>query len=484
MNDKKVKNKIGAIRKIFALAVSLAVLSATALLVSGCNKKNETAEDGSELYAEYDIHVAVERDFKRIYVTEKVNVTNLSDDAIEKLEFDMFAFAYESGADPSAYFKSEQSKWEKGETLIGGVSANGLPAEVERAGVCMRVTLPRALGADESVEIGIAFTSATPTSPLRYGREGDALKLTDFYPVLRTCSAASESEEYSLIAHPSRTSVSIYNMSYSISKNVAIATNQPIKSIQENGETVIVECEKSNLREAGAVVWSDSKEIRRSSSGRLLSDSDALLGYAESAYTAFYSLTGEFPFDVLSVVAVPINEDFVAISGLVLINEKLSGDRLKNAVLNGVAAQYFGCAAGTAADTDRWAGEGTAYYLGEYFSILTGDEETYTTATANDSRLTASMTEEMSEYYPGYALHPARSISEYLTVNEYETTVRCGTALIYDRLRKEYGDKKLRKAIVRLYDYAKFGRITSDEAAEVLSSELGRGAGDIIRSML
>ena len=119
MNGKKIKNKIGAIRKIFALAVSLAVLSATALLVSGCNKKNETAEDGSELYAEYDIHVAVERDFKRIYVTEKVNVTNLSDDAIEKLEFDMFAFAYESGADPSAYFKSEQSKWEKCETLIG-----------------------------------------------------------------------------------------------------------------------------------------------------------------------------------------------------------------------------------------------------------------------------------------------------------------------------------------------------------------------------
>ena len=94
------------------------------------------------------------------------------------------------------------------------------------------------------------------------------------------------------------------------------------------------------------------------------------------------------------------------------------------------------------------------------------------------------MTEEMSEYYPGYALHPARSISEYLTVNEYETTVRCGTALIYDRLRKEYGDKKLKKAIVRLYDYAKFGRITSDEAAEVLSSELGRGAQDTIRSML
>ena len=206
------------------MLVSVTLLSVTTLFVSGCNDKKETVENKSELYAEYDIHVAVERDFKRIYVTEKVNVTNLSDDAIEKLEFDMFAFAYESGADPSAYFKSEQSKWEKGETLIGGVSANGLPAEVERDGVCMRVTLPRALGANESIEIGIAFTSATPTSPLRYGREGDALKLTDFYPVLRTCSAASESEEYSLIAHPSRTSVSIYNMSYSISKNVAIAT--------------------------------------------------------------------------------------------------------------------------------------------------------------------------------------------------------------------------------------------------------------------
>lgn len=484
MNKKKNNKKRCAAPKLFAFIALATILSATVSFLSGCNDKKETLENESELYAEYEIHVAVERDLKRIYVTEKVRVTNLTDAAVDELKFDMFAFAYESGAEPSAYFKSEQSKWEKGETLIGGVSVNGLPAETERDGVCLGIKLPEPINSDQTAEIGIAYTLKTPTSPYRYGRNGKTLKLTDFYPVLRTSPLKTETEEYSLIAHPDRYDVALYNVSYSLSKNVSLATNSPIKQVREEGETVIVECAESALRELASVVYADSREICRSSSVGVSSDSETVLGYAESAYTAYSALMGEFPFDALSVVRAPLDEDFVAVSGFVMINEKLSGDRLKNAVLNGVAAEYFGCAASSATDADRWVGEGTAYYLSEYYELLTGNSEGYSSALENDLKLTASVTEEMSKYYPGYAFSPGRALGEYLTVNEYLTTVKCGTALIYERLRNEYGDKKLKKALAALYEYARFNRMTTDEAVTLLSEKLEREAGDLIRSML
>lgn len=467
-----------------ALVLIIIAAALFTLLLTSCDKRTDM-DDAESLTASYDMHVAVEKDLSRIYVTGSVYVTNGTDTALETLEFYMYAFSYESGAEPGAYFKSTEKKWAKAEVNIGGASSGGIPLDVERDGVSLIITLPEPLAADCAAEIKLAYTILNPASELGYGLKDGVLKLTDFHPVLKSYSDGNATEEFSRIARGRNLrDPSAYKVTYSIPNSVSIATNLSIKSDKEQDGTRVVECAGDGVKEAAAVIYSDGRTILGAGSQPIYSDSETVLGHAVSALSAYSAVMGGIPFERLSVVTAPIYCDQISVQGLVMVDSSLGGDNLKRAVLEGVATQYFGAATGAETSADFWITDGSAYYLSEYFFAAAGMNDEYTAALTMDKAGFSSFIEEQLDHYPGYNATPARPLEKIATINEYNMVKKAGTAIMYDVLRAEFGDKKIKKALRALYEGGRGGRLDTDEAAGILADELGRGAADMLSAML
>lgn len=473
-----MSEKIKRVLKRMASAATLAaVLTAAALSLAACGADRE--KEDATVEADYDLSVSVERDLKRIYVTQTVTVNNCTSDALNKLVFAAYSFAYEHGQDPDAFYAYRHKDAEsKGETLIGSVSVNGLPAENQRNGIYLSVSLPEPLQSGGKAVVKMAYTLKVPvSSDLRYGLSGKVLKLTDFHFILAPYSSGWLTEDFVRIAPARRLrDYSDYTVRYYLPENVSIATNMPIKSVTRDNGTQTVECDKACLSEAGCVVYGDMRGISCQGAQALFSDSDEIVSAASVAMNACRAAIGDFPFMSLSVVSVPLAEDSVCIPGLIMINDALSDDRLAETVYEGVSEQYFGIAVGAENDCDYWASFGTGYYLSKYLYSVTGEQSRYDGAVSSDRAITATYAGEMAKYYPGYVLKAGRSLGLMLNTEEYLVTVCCLSAVTYDGLRQQYGDKKLKRALKTLYESCRYGRVSTSQAIEILCAETGRAA--------
>ena len=446
---------------ILFVAILLSVLTA-------CAKK----EEKNAIDAVYDISVAVEKDFGRIYVTENVALDLDLTEPLNELHFRMDSLLYDEG-NKGAYFESEKNVFEGGETTFGGVSVNGIPVQPSITGNRIVIGLPEAVSSGE-LKINFGYTAATAESPSVYGKGTDTLKLFDCFPTLFPFENGQFSAmEFSGFSSDYLRTEAEYNMRIFTDNSVAIATDLPIINISEEELQTVTECSGRGIMPGAVLTVNTLVE-----NGNVVTDNPELTPYATNAVSQ-YSAILDAPSKKVSIVSTVLRSDFKTAGTVVMINESLKGDRLIDAVYEGIAAVYF---SGIAKTEDAvWVSEGIPHFLSEFRLKVSGNDAEYSERIASDKEIAKTVTEFLKGYNPNYVRYPSSGVSTFTTITEFYGVVRGGTAAAFDNLLTEYGEKKLTKALRKL---CRSGALTGEEALSVLTDALGKSSGDEVRRQL
>lgn len=457
-------------RRLIILIFPLCLISL--LLLCSCNEK----ENEGTLLPKYDISCSVESDFSRIYVTENVDIYVDLTEPVSALPFRMDSLRYEKN-DMGAYFESERDKFSGGETLFGGVSVNGIAVQPTISG--NTVTLPLSEPVlSERLSINFGYTLLTPESETKYGRGDGSLKLFGCFPTLLPYrDNAFVTQDYSLFSSEYGYAESEYQIKWFTDNSVSIATNLPVVNATTRDNQTVIECAGKSYS-PGAVVTERQTEIAEN----FITDNVDLIPYAKNAVIQYSAILDVAPTDInteIKMVSVPLRSDFLTIGNVVMINEKLHGTVLIEAVYEGIAATYFFGAAAT--NDSTWISEGLPYFLSEYRLRAAGKDDEYAAALGSDRALITSTMEFLRGYDPQYVSFPAMPAEKFISLTEYNAMIRGGTAVAFDEILNAFGEKKFTKALRSLIPVVP---MTTDEAIAKLSKSLGGSSEKTLKSYL
>lgn len=340
----------------------------------------------------------------------------------------------------------------------------------------LRLTLPQPLAPDSTAQIYLSFSLTVPTNferPETYGifnmtSDGPVLVLANWFPILATWGEGGWlASPVQQIGDAVTSQTSLFQVSISAPTDwKVVATGKQIGERNQTG-AILHEYISGPTRDF-MIVASPSFESRTQTSGEISINQwglpkskanwDFALETSRSALTWFGDIYGEYPFNELDIVAVPLqNASGVEYPGLILIKDDAYNPQdanqkafLKIVILHEVAHQWWYSIIGNDVLLNPWQDEALATY-----STLDFLEK-------NEPAIYQVVTRQYEDRVSNYEKdHPNESVGQPVSAfqgrgSAYSTIVYMKGALFLKEIRQKVGEKAFYEGLSTYYRQYKY----------------------------
>lgn len=440
------------------LLVVVTVFLSGICFFGGCkNKEKETTR--------YEMNIEFSPQTETVSGTVKVEFTNLYDEEIKALKFQLYPNAYRENAVRKAVSKTyEKSAYYAGESY-GGISissVNGAKA-FEIGGEDENILiahLEQSLFPNESVTLDICFLTEIPLVKHRMGVTERCVNLGYFYPVLCGWKDGGFCETlYDFLGDPFYLDCADYQISLTLPKEYTVASG--CRMVEEKW----LESKKKytmsamNFREVAFTLSKEYEIAACEMDGKRLQyyayseeRAQAGLEIVKKAFALYQEKFGDYAYDNFSVAESGFCMGGMEYTGLGVVSDLLSGDALTHAIAHEAAHQWWYAAVGSDQLSEAWQDEG----LAEYSCVLFYEKYPEYSKTRVGCVAQALQNYRLYADVYGQALgqwdtRMSRTLEEYLSEYEYRAIAYDKSVVMWDTLRKSVGDKKFFAALQRYY---------------------------------
>lgn len=441
-----------------------AVLLAAVMLLSGvgflsaCDKEEKVS-------CRYDLNVEYSPQTATVSGTVKLTFTNVYDQEISALKFQLYPNAYRENALYRAVSKTyEEAAYYEGESY-GGISissVNGAKSfEISGEDENILVAhLAESLFPDDSVTLDICFLTELASVKHRTGVGERSVNLGYFYPILCGWKDGGFYENtYDFIGDPFYHDCAEYNLSLTIPKEYVVASGCVV-----NEEKALESKKKYSMstKNAREIAFCLSKEYEKAVCEV---DGVTLAYYAFDAQTAIEGLEvvkkafslyqdkfGQYAYETLVIAQTEFCLGGMEYSGFGIVGDTLTREETVRAIAHETAHQWWYAAVGSNQLDEAWQDEGLAEYSCALFY------EAYPEYSVGYAQFVGKALKEYRLYADVYGqalgqwdTRMSRSLKEYLSEYEYRAVAYDKSVVMWDCLRKSVGDKKFFAALKRYY---------------------------------
>ena len=453
-------------KKIFS------ILLISLLFLSGC-KSNLSLDSVSRDLDTYKMEIEYNDEEKYLSVQQNFEYKNRTDTTLTELYFHLYPNAFSEGAvnKPVGILSSEKAypngKSYGGINILSTSSKNSkLSHTVEGIDKdFLKVSLPKEIAPDESINIDFEYTVKIPNINHRFGFGNNTVNIANFYPVIAIYEDDWVLDPYHYNGDPFYSNIANYEILLTIPTNLTLASTGEIlgKNEEENKTTYNISAKA--VRDY-AFVLSDKFKVLSEQVGKTTvsyfsyeeENPEEFLKASVDSLTTFNSLFGEYPYSTLSVVKSNFVHGGMEYPNLVLISDAVTekADYI-NVIVHEIAHQWWYGLVGNNQFEHGWLDEG----LTEYSTNLFYEKNPEYGISANEIiKNTTSSFANFVELYTSVLgnvdTSMNRALDEYDTEPEYVYITYVKGMLFFNELRNILGYDKFISCLQDYFETYKF----------------------------
>lgn len=448
----------------------MAVVTATALPLSACNKK------GGEGRSSYVINASYDKDSRTLTGSCAFTFYNDTDNEINSLSFNLWGNAYRQGAAYKPVIEKDTKAFWAG-TDYGGESVEKVEgcASWEVAGEdenILKVVLNTPAYPDQTATVNISYTLNLAKINHRTGVTESTVNLGNFYPVLCAYSAEGFIEApYYSTGDPFVSACSDYDVTLSLPAGYAAATSGKELSRTESESGITARYELKNARDFAAVLSDNFKTLSAHPDGCEITmyycgdrEPQKELTAVVESYEYFSATFGKYEYPTLSVVMTPLNVSGMEYPALTMVNSALSEEDAVYTAVHENAHQWWYAMVGNDQINCAWQDEGLAEYSTLCFF------ETHPAYGYTRTGMLGSAIKAYRGYYSVYNqifgksdTAMTRALCDFEGEYEYVNIAYNKSLLMFESVRTAMGDKRFFSALASYFENNKNKIATPEE---------------------
>lgn len=427
----------------------LALLLAGMLLLGVLLSAAEAFAEEAPTRDRYDLKIELMPEQQAAQVTQTIEYTNRTGEALEHLLFSVYANALRRQSAVPVETQDFENAFPEGYAPGGvdfmSVQVNGEEAQWGMQGeneLLMRVQCPMEPG--ETVLLRFDFYLLLPVYSGAMGAGDLTWRLVNFYPIAAAWDEYLHdflSAGYTAMSEPGGADAADYHATLSLPETYHLAAPGTVEQTADGEGMVFYEIEAEGIRELALIFSRKTTErmaetesgthVRAlgntaSAAGRLRETALPVMNWLEEKF-------GVYPWETLTLVETEYLYEGASHPGVIQVSNALTGgDELEQAIVKLCAKQYFGAIAGSRSSEAPWLSEAVSSLV----SLLYFEEKNG----YNDfmQRLNQLVLPALSVTIPG-GLTVDSELSRFDSRMEYDVVVTCrGTAALY-LMRKAMG---------------------------------------------
>lgn len=416
--------------------------------------------------------IECELEGETLHGRQTVTFTNITDNVIKNLKFNLFGNAFRKGAtyNPIAEqykYRAYPSGVNYGGMTINEVRFQNKEQDFEIGGKdqnVLIVPLKTQLYPDESVSVQIDFSLRIATVISRTGINDKTINLGNFYPTLCGVDENGFYEcEYYSTGDPFYSNVSDYNVQLKVDKDYVVASSGKLVEKNIQNDKAVLKYSVKRARSFTFVLSKNFEVITENHSGVTINyyyyadqNPTQSVDVAKKSLDCFTKNFGAYPFETYSVVQTRFLQGGMEYTALSMIADDLEEQAHKEVIVHETAHQWWQVVVGNNEIEYGFLDEGLAEYSVVLFYelhpeynltrdvMISSAEMTYKTFCSVSDKLFGRVNTVM-----------LRSLKEFSSEYEYVNISYLKPCIMYDYLRKTIGDERFFKGLKRYYqDYA------------------------------
>ncbi len=438
--------------------LAITVFLCGAGFLGGCKKQTKVA-------SRYEMNIEFSPQTATVSGTVKLTFTNVYDQEIKELKFQLYPNAYRENAVYKAVSKTyEKAAYYEGESYgeISILSVNGAQSfEVGGEDENILVAyLERSLFPNDSVTLDICFLTELASVNHRTGVGERSVNLGYFYPVLCGWKDGGFCENtYDFIGDPFYNDCAEYQISITLPKEYTVASGCELveeKWLESKKKYTMY---AMNFRDV-AFALSKEYQVASCEMGEKTLNYYAYdektakegLEIVKKAFGVYQERFGAYAYESFSLAQTGFCLGGMEYTGLGIVSDSLKGEDLVRAIAHETAHQWWYAAVGSDQLGEAWQDEGLAEYscalfYEKYPEYSVGYAE-FVGQALKDYRLYADV---YGQALGQWDTRMSRPLSGFLSEYEYRAIAYDKSVVMWDCLRKSVGDKKFFAALQRYY---------------------------------
>ena len=470
-------------KKLVCFVLATLLLAAT-LLVCACNA--DPMDAASQNADSYTIVAGYDDQAHVLSVSEKVVVTNRTENALVDVRFHLYANQYREDAQtplvPSIYRAAAYPNGESyGCATVERVSVNGKPVAFEIGGAdqdILIVPLGFELFPEESVTIETDCQITLANVKHRLGYTENALNLGNWYPVLCvTENGVYKETPYYNLGDPFVTDVANFDVTFIAPKGYVVAATGNLEEVTSDGKNDSHRFTARAVRDFAIVASDKFTKISQTQNGVTVNyfyfadtDADETLKLATDSLQYFCQNVGNYPYAQYSVCETDFCYGGMEYPCLSMVTSGSAS--YKQAVVHETAHQWFYGVVGNDQIANAWQDEGLAEFLTAEFLSANGTKTLGEQMSACAKTYTTYV-DVLNRYYDDVDTS-YKSLDGYKNDSEYVILTYVKGCLMFNTLYEAMGKPKFYKALAKYYQTCQFTLATPENLADSFANTGGK----------
>lgn len=447
----------------------------------------------------YTINAQYYDENKTITGTETVDFLNTDDVVLKEIYFHLYPNAFKDQSKlpftkeelPFAYLDGFKPGFIEIKDVTYG---NGIPVTYnidEKNQEVLKVMLPKELQKGERVKLNMDFKVQLPPSAGRFGYGRNTIQIANWYPIVSVYDKNGwNNDPYYTLGDPFYSDVANYKVSFTVPKNMVVATTGVIKSEKASSENKTLNIDAQRVRDFAMVMSQKFKVAEGDVDGIKIKSyyfSDdygkKALKYAMDAIKFYNSYIGKYPYKQYSVVQSDFYMGGMEYPNIVMISKDLYSKNnifnLEYVIAHETAHQWWYGLVGNNEVKEAWLDEGlteytTLMYIEKYYGKATADEVYNSIVSGEfDKYLKANPDSSM-----------VKTLAEFKGWRDYTNIVYNKGAMVFSELRGLIGDKAFKEALDKYYEEHKYKNATTQDLIDAVDSVTGKDTGGFFQEWL
>ena len=472
-------------------AIILILLMICPLFVFGCSR--ETA-----CLNEYSIKIEYDDLTHTAFASENVTYYNFSEDELENVCFHLYPNAFRKDAKNEVVAPASVSKAYPNGKSYGGINIESVKKQeyalnyeiVGEDKNILKVNLEEKLKPGENIAISIDFSLLLPNINHRFGYGDNTVNFGNFYPIACVYEEGGFVQDlYSSNGDPFYSQCARYDVEVKYDKDFILASTGKQYFDAEENNLKITKISAENVRDF-CFVLSDKFSVIEGNAGKTKvkyfyygdKDPDNSLKTAIKSLNTFSDSYGIYPYEQYSVVECNFVYGGMEFPQLVMISDDLSSkEDYQYVIIHESAHQWWYGVVGNNQYENAWIDEG----LAEYSTAIFYDKNLeygvkYKNMIRAAQRNYDIFVQIFGDIYKELDTSMNRRLCDFKTEPEYVNCTYTKGMLMFNQIREEVGEKKLEKALRKLFDEKKYKNTSYVEFLRIMSKHAGNKAEKII----
>ncbi len=441
----------------------------------------------------YKIDVVFDEEKKALLCSQEINFVNSSDNALDEVDFFLYANSFAEGqktVDSATSERAYPNGKSYGNIDFEQISINEKEVEFsfeEPNKNILIVPLEKELFPNEEVTISMSYTVSLANIHHRLGYGENTINCGSFFPIACVYDNGFIKNGYSTCGDPFYSDVADFEVTISYPKDYILASSGNQKKL-DDGKVL---CEGKMIRDFCFVLSKDFQILSKNVGDVKINyytyqddNADQFLEISCEAVEFFEKMFGKYPYQQLSVVKTNFCFGGMEYPNLVMISDDVEDKpSFDYVIVHEIAHQWWYGLVGNNEYNEAWVDEGLTEYSSalffekhskygfEYEQVIDNAFETYKNFVKIYSSILGDVDESMQ-----------RSLSEFETEPEYVNCTYTKGMLLFDSLRETLGNRKFEKCLKHYFKEYKYKNSSYEKMVECFSQSCGRNLESLFKA--